>query len=421
MCCPRTTLIVCWLISRTLSAFAQQPPSSDWPQYRGPARNGTTSEPGFRPGTTLRIAWRAQVGKGHSAVSIAGGRAVTMGWDGERDTVFCFDAATGAPRWKASYPCATILQWPGPRATPAIYAERVITLGQHGQLRAWNVADGELVWQRDLPEKYNPDVDYGFCWSPLIITVGNAPNLERDLLILNAGSRGLAIRTSDGSIAWGDDGQKGACVSAVPFRSGETNGVVIVNINEARSAANLIGVEALTGRELWRWNGWQEKWGAMGVDPVIRDGRLFLTSAQEFRQAARYTITGGSLQEDWSTNRVAGYTGAAVLLGEHLYLVDSRGILKCLEWNTGKETWSQRGFDERGTLIAAADHLIIQTGASGKLIFAAADPGGYRELHQLTVFGKQPETYSAPAIAHGRVYSRSYAGEVVCVESNGKR
>jgi hypothetical protein len=98
-----------------------------------------------------------------------------------------------------------------------------------------------------------------------------------------------------------------------------------------------------------------------------------------------------------------------------LYLVDAKGILKCIDWNAGKEVWGQRGFDERGTLIAADGHLLIQTGASGQLVVAAADPAGYRELRRTTVFYDAAETYTAPVLANSRIYCRSYAGDVVCL------
>ena len=399
---------VLWSFVLVVTATAR---ADDWPQWRGPQRNGISREAGWLKGWpesgTPKVAWRATVGKGHAAISIANGRAFTMGWDGEQDAVFCFDALTGNPIWRQSYPCQTILQWPGPRATPTVHDGFVYTLGQHGQLACWNAETGEPRWQRNLPDAYNPDVDYGFVWSPLI---------EGNVLILNCGSRGLAIRTRDGSIAWGDDKIKGACVSVVPFMHERRRGVLVVHINDARSEANLVGVDPTSGRELWRWNGWKEQWGAMGVDPVIHEGRLFLTSAQEYRQSARFTITGNTLKQDWTTNRVAGYTGSAVLIGNHLYLVDSKGILKCVDWNTGQEKWVQRGFEERGTLIAADGILLIQAGASGKLVIVAADPAGYRELRQTTLFGDQPETYTAPVLANGRIYCRSYAGEVVCLQ-----
>ena len=65
---------------------------------------------------------------------------------------------------------------------------------------------------------------------------------------------------------------------------------------------------------------------------------------------------------------------------------------------------------------AADGNLLIQTGAAGKLVVVAADPAGYRELRQTTVFEGLPETYTAPVLANGRIYCRSYAGEVVCLQ-----
>jgi outer membrane protein assembly factor BamB len=340
-------------------------------------------------------------------VSIADGRAFTMGWDGEQDTVYCLDAATGRQIWKQSYPCQTILQWPGPRATPTVHGGSVYTLGQHGQLRAWDAKTGNSLWQRDLPEEYQPDADYGCAWSPLVVG---------DVLILSAGSHGLAIRTRGGSVAWGDDRKKGACVSAVRFEHDGRQGVLVVSQSPDRAAASLVGVDPRTGRELWRLDGWGERWGAMGVDPIVHEGQVFVTSAEQYRQAARFTIAGGTLRQDWTTNRVAGYTGGAVLLKGYLYLVDGSGILKCVAWESGDVKWQQRGFDERGTLIAAGDVLLIQTGSAGDLVVAAADPTGYRELRRSRVFNSQGHTFTAPVLAGSRIYCRSYAGELTCLD-----
>jgi outer membrane protein assembly factor BamB len=101
---------------------------------------------------------------------------------------------------------------------------------------------------------------------------------------------------------------------------------------------------------------------------------------------------------------------------DHVYLVDSNGILKCVDWNTGETKWNQRGFDERGTLMAADGKLIIQTGAAGDLIIVDADPAGYRELRRTRVFDVDGPTFTAPVLANSRIFCRSYAGAIVCLE-----
>jgi outer membrane protein assembly factor BamB len=388
----------------------------DWPQWRGPDRNGISREKdwlaGWSVGETPVVAWRARVGKGHSAVSIANGRAVAMGWDGEKDTVYCFDAATGELRWSQSYPCKTIVQWPGPRATPTLSGETVYTLGQWGQLRAWDLQSGAPRWERQLAETYNPDIDYGFAWSGLV--QGNG-------LILGCGNSGLAIDKRTGRSLWGDDGKRGACASPVPFDHDGRQGVAVVVTDADRNAVHMVGIDPATGKEFFRSPPWPEKWGAACVDLLIHEGKVLITTAEQHRRIARFSIEGRTLKEDWSHQRVAGYTGAAVLKEGHIFLVDARGILHCLEWETGKINWSQRGFDERGTLMAAGGELLLQTGASGEIVVAAAVPSGYRELRRAKVFAEEAATFTAPVLANGRIYSRSYAGEIVCLDVLRKR
>jgi outer membrane protein assembly factor BamB len=402
------------ILTRVLTALVTILVSSvaadDWPQWRGPRRDGISREKlnlaAWSEGGAPRVAWRASVGKGHSAVAVSGGRAYTMGWDGSRDTVFCLDAATGKTLWQQSYECRTIVQWPGPRTTPTVADGVVYTLGQWGQLRAWDAATGKAGWAVQLDERFNPDIDYGFASSPLVVD---------DLLILGYGRRGLAVRAKDGSFAWGNDGQRGACTSPVPYEHEGRRGIVVLHTNAERTAVELVGVDPPSGRELWRSPPWKESWGAACVDPLVHGGRVFITTGEQHRRAARFTIAGATLREDWSTNRLAGYTGGCVLLDGHLYTVDGGGILKCLAWETGQVKWQQRGFDERGSLIAVDGKLLIQTGKQGDLVMAAADAAKYQELRRGKVFAGDGATFTAPVYSNGRVCCRSYEGEVACV------
>lgn len=400
---------ICLLFALLLASLAR---ADDWPQWRGPQRTGISAEKAWLapdPPAARRdpILWRTQIGKGHSAPAVVGDRLYILGWDGTNDTVFCLSTATGKVIWKQSYPCKTIVQFPGPRASPTVHNGAVYTLGQHGQLHAWAAADGKPMWKRQLPAHCMPDVDYGFAWSPLI---------AGDLLILPAGKSGLALRLADGTTAWGDDQRQGACASPVPYEHASQRGVALIVTEPDRNSVSLVGVDATTGRELFRHGPWKEKWGAACVDLLIDSGKVFVTTAEQHKRSARFTIDGNRLREDWTSSAFNSYTGTCVLIAGHVYGVSQRGILTCLDWGTGKKVWEQRDFGEHAALIAADGRLLIQTGKSGELVIAEASATVYRELRRLKVFDNDPKTFTPPVLAHGHIYCRSYAGEIACID-----
>jgi outer membrane protein assembly factor BamB len=405
---PRLLLALCLALTLAPALCA-----ADWPQWRGPDRSGTSSETGWldgwAEGKEPRVAWRAEVGRGHSAVSVANGKAYTMGWDGERDTVSCFDAKTGKELWKDSYAAPGILQWPGPRATPVVHGGTVYTLSLDGQLRAYDADSGKVKWKVELPKSFNPDVDYGFAWSPLVVG---------ELLILPVGKGGAAVKVADGSFAWGNDGVHGACASPVPYSLGGKPGVAIITTNPGRDSVALVGLDPKTGKQQWRLPEWPEKWGAACSDLVVRDGKVFVATGEQHKQCARFTIQNdGTLKQDWASKSLPCYTCCPVLVDGHLYGVSPPGFLKCIDWATGKEKWGERGFGDFGSLIAADGKLIVQAGTGGKLAVLKATPDGYEELRSAKVFKGKAETFTPPSLANGRIYCRSYAGEVVCLKT----
>ncbi|MBE3071186.1 MAG: PQQ-binding-like beta-propeller repeat protein [Planctomycetes bacterium] len=380
--------------------------ASDWPSLRGPNHNGISDEKGWLDawpeGAKPRVLWKASVGKGHSAVSVSRGLAYTMGWAGGQDTLFCFDAATGTVKWKASYACGDRKQYSGPRATPTVDGDTVYTLSQRGHLRAWHAGAGDLRWHKDLPESYNPDEDYGHAWSPLV---------QGNLLILSAGRKGLAIHKATGEFAWGNDGYRGTCASAVPYDAGGRPGVVVACTD--KETLDVVGVDAVTGAELWRYAGWPEKYGAFSASPIVRDGKVFITSGQEYRKCARLSIRGSKADKDWETRALGSNTGQCVYLNGYVYGVDcSRKTLVCVNWNDGARVWEQKGFGAYGNLMAADGRLLVQSN-EGRLVIVQADPAGYRELRRADAL--VGETFTAPVLANGRIYCRDYEGNVVCL------
>ena len=145
---PRTRLGV---LSAALAAWglgtALGGQSSDWPQWRGPNRDGVSHESGWLtawPADGPRVLWRASVGAGFSSVAIADGRVYTLGNQSGTDFAYCLDAATGRVVWQHSYPCCQG-SYRGPRATPTVSGGLVYTLSREGDLFCFRAATGEMV------------------------------------------------------------------------------------------------------------------------------------------------------------------------------------------------------------------------------------------------------------------------------------
>jgi len=176
-----------------------------------------------------------------------------------------------------------------------------------------------------------------------------------------------------------------------------------------------MGIEPATGKVLWQSDDWPEKWGAACVDPLVVDGKVFLTTAEQHAQSASFTINNNRLVQDWTTRKFACYTGACVSLNGHIYGVSKQGLLTSLDWKTGKINWSERGFDGHGALMAADGYLLVQASQNGNLVVVRADPTTYEEVRRFKVFSNKPVSFTSPVLSNGRVYCRSYEGEVVCL------
>ncbi|MCY3759696.1 MAG: PQQ-binding-like beta-propeller repeat protein, partial [Gemmatimonadetes bacterium] len=139
-----------------LPPWADPVQGEDWPQWRGPNRDGISRETGLLnqwPAEGPPVVWRVPGGEGFSSVSVAGGRAFTMAASGEEEFALCLDAVTGKQLWKRRLgEKFTEGHGNGPRSTPTVEGDRVFILGSRGMLTALNAGTGETVWASDLRE-----------------------------------------------------------------------------------------------------------------------------------------------------------------------------------------------------------------------------------------------------------------------------
>jgi len=146
--------------------FSQILLADDWPQWRGPTRNGISQESGWTdqwPKEGPPIAWKSIVGLGFSSVVVGGEKAVTAGHANDTDTVFCFDALSGKELWKHTYPAELGDKYyeGGTTGTPTIENDRVFWLSRWGDLFCFDAGAGKIVWSRQLQKEEGADSNVG--------------------------------------------------------------------------------------------------------------------------------------------------------------------------------------------------------------------------------------------------------------------
>ena len=147
-------LVLTFAVSALAPASAQRP-GTDWPQWRGAARDGAAS---FTPPATwperLTQRWKVEVGLGYSAPIIAGDRVFAFSRQDDNEVMRALDAATGKTIWETKYaaaykpnPAATRTHGTGPKSTPTFADGRLYTLGMSGIVSAFDAASGKLLWR----------------------------------------------------------------------------------------------------------------------------------------------------------------------------------------------------------------------------------------------------------------------------------
>jgi outer membrane protein assembly factor BamB len=380
----------------------------DWPQWRGLNRDGISKETEILktwPRAGPRAVWRVQLGEGFSSIAIAHGRAYTMFSKGNDEHLVCFDASTGAEKWRFRTDDKFRNSWGnGPRVTPTVDGDQVYTISANAKLYALDAQTGARLWQHDLPKEFGGSIpDLGYSNSPLV--AGE--------LLLVAGCGGsnqsiLAFNRQDGRLAW----------SSYSDHPGYSSPIMISTQNISQAiffmGSSIVAVSPADGKLLWNYT-WRSSDFENTATPIfIPTDKLFFSSPHpraEGTVVLQVTAPNGraTATPSWKNNVMQLHFASAVLHENFLYGTD-RYILKCIDARTGEPKWQQRGFGE-GSLIMVASHLLV-LGTSGNLALAEAAPEAYREKASAQIL--KGRCFTPPAFANGKLYLRNET-EIVCL------
>jgi outer membrane protein assembly factor BamB len=392
--------------------------ADDWPQWRGPNRDGISAEKGWSakfPASGPKQLWKANVGVGYGSMSVSNGRVYAMGNTLENEIVSCLDAKTGKEIWKHSYPASSKDPngYPGPRSTPTVDGNRVYTVGRQGDLFCLDAASGKVIWSKNYQKDYgSKPPTWGFCTSPLVV---------KEMLIVEPGANGasvVALEKTTGKEIWkaGDDAAGYSSPVLLELKGKQAIAVF---------AAKDLVIRALDGgAELGRFP-WKTSYDVNAATPIVNDSKVFISSGYG-TGSALVDFSSGEPKELWRNKTMRNHVNSCVLWKGHLYGFDGqagRGTLKCLSWETGEQKWEKEGFGT-GSVIVADGKLIIYSD-KGKLATAEASPDTYKEIASAQVTEVKAElppntkgdTWALPVLANGKVYCRSL-DELVCVDVN---
>lgn len=393
------------LISIAISS--SQSFGADWPVWRGPDRNGISSETGWSHEWSAegpRVLWKSGVGTGFSSVVVAEGRLFTLGWAEEQDTVHALDAVTGAPLWTFRYPepLGNKMYEGGPNSTPTVLGNRVVTVSRTGKVHALDAASGQVVWTVNLKSAIGATLsDWGVSAAPVLASP--------DTLLINYGPHGVALDPTTGALKW-DSGRRKDMSFAVPgLMSVDGTSMALFFMSE-----NLVAVNPASGKVLWK-SAFGKGYRTHCSDPVIAGNRVFISSGDDGGELLEVSTRGA--KRIWKNQNLSTFTGTAVLLGGYLYGHETAGYrgpeqeLRCVSLETGEVRWGEKGFGQ-GSLIAAGDRLIVLSD-KGELSVVRASPERFELLARCQPLGGK--CWTAPALANGRLYVRNARGDLVCL------
>lgn len=378
----------------------------DWPIFHGPQHNNISSERHWGEdwaNCSLKVRWTRTVGMGASAVVVADGRLYTLGnskiLNKDTDTIYCLDPNSGTQVWSYSYPAAlgAHLYEGGTTTTPTVVGDKAYTLNKQGLAYCFDAETGAVLWQVDLVAKHGVRTP---TWS-----FTGSPYPYGDLVVYNVGTHGLALHAADGTLAWTTGTDVSGYSTPVPL---DDNGQPLLVLMGYRTFA---AVEPMTGRVAWEYP-WVNALPGNIADPVVDGNELFVSSGYN-KGSALFRASGGQVTQVWLQRSMQTCYNTAVLWQGYLYGPNDGGSnLTCLEFSTGKVIWNKGGFGR--ACVSLADATLIVLSETGELSIGKASPVGYTPAVRAQILTGECRT--VPVLANGKIYVRSTAGSLACVE-----
>lgn len=391
--------------------------ASDWPQFRGPNHDGSSTEKILTawPANGLAAVWKQPMTDGFSGISVGGGRAFTLEArevdSAEQEVCVALDAKTGKELWAVPLGIAKYdgggdsgtsdnSGGDGPRSTPTYDDGKVYTYSSRMVLKCIEAASGKEVWAADIKKDYaGRNIRWESAASPLI---------EGKLVLVAGGGAGealLAFDKTDGHLVW--KGQDDIMTQSTPVATDILGTRQVIFFTQQ----GLVSVVPATGSVLWRFPFPFSV--ATGISPVVCGDIVYCSAGYNIGSSA-CKITKGTngfvvtLLWHQPAKMLANHWSTPVYSQGYIYGISGHGQygkapLVCVEAATGNVVWSHAGFGPGGCTLV--DDCVLVLSDAGDLVLVKATPASYQEVARSHVLAGK--CWNAASISNGRIYARS--------------
>ncbi|HSD28840.1 MAG TPA: PQQ-binding-like beta-propeller repeat protein [Vicinamibacteria bacterium] len=369
----------------------------DWPQWRGPARDGQAvgiGAPKSWP-KELKRAWNVPVGIGHASPVVAGARVFVFSRVGDKEALSALDLATGKLAWSQSYPApysmnsAATSHGMGPKSTPLVSGGRVFTFGISGVLSCFAADTGRVVWRKDFTGAFKTTSPlYGAATSPI---------LEGGLLVVHVGGHDdgalTAFDPATGAVRWALEGDGPGYASPVAADLAGARQLV------TETQTRVIGVDPTKGALLWSVP-FTTAWDQNAVTPLVLGDTVVFSGENSPVRALRPTRAGAAMEAKvaWDSPEAAFYLSSPVAAGGRLigFSHKKKGHFVALDAKTGRLAWTSEGRQGDNAALVALGTVVLALTAEGKLVVFDGAAGAYAPLATYDVADSATWAHPAP-------------------------
>lgn len=391
----------CCVLGFGLSLAAQSSrPTADWPQWRGPNRDGVAT--GFQAPREwpeqLMKRWSVEVGVGYSTPIVAGNRVFMFARRGDEEVISAHEVETGKEAWHVSYPApfemhsSAVAHGKGPKATPLYESGVLLTIGMTGVVTAVDASTGKQIWQKpaSLPV-------------PLYTSHAFSPIVDGGVVLFHVGGHDKGALTAfdlkTGGVRWTWEGDGPGYGSPMIARLGGTRQVVTI------TQQKVVGLNAATGALLWE-RPFKSQLDTNSFTPLIYGDLVIISGNGGPTLAIRPALTGSQWTANtvWENADVPARMTNLVTFGDAIFGLTSRnaGQYFAVDAKSGRTLWTSPGRQAGNAAIARAGDYLLSLETDGELVVARTSQTAFEEVKKYKV--ADTETWAQAAFSGNRIF-----------------